>query len=72
MRRCIREYEKKNVLRKCHDNPYGGHHASDRTVHKVFNQVFTGQLSLNKLEIFSCLVISVKGLVTLLEEMRYL
>ena len=39
---------------------------------RFFNQVFIGQLSLKMLEILFCLVISVKELVTLVEEMRCL
>ena len=39
---------------------------------RYFDQVFTNQLSLKMLEMLSYLVISVKELVTLVEEMRFL
>ena len=35
LRRCIPEHEQKDILRKWHDSPYGGHHAGDRTANKV-------------------------------------
>ena len=38
--RYVPEYEQKDVLRKCHDSPYGGHHVGDRTVHKVLQSGF--------------------------------
>ena len=37
IRRCVPEHEQGQILRKCHSEPYGGHHAGDRTAHKVFN-----------------------------------
>ena len=38
--RCVPEYEQEEILRKCHNSPYGGHHARDRTVHKVLQSGF--------------------------------
>src|SRR3954466_83504 len=35
VRRCIPEHEQKDILRQCHDSPYEGHHAGERTAHKV-------------------------------------
>ena len=40
MRRCIPEHEQKDILRQCHDSPYGGHHAGERTTHKVLQVGF--------------------------------
>ena len=40
LRRCIPEYEQEEVLRKCHNSDYGGHHASERTAHKVLQSGF--------------------------------
>jgi len=34
IRRCIAEHEEEQILRKCHSEDYGGHHASDRIAHK--------------------------------------
>src|SRR4051812_25477853 len=47
VRRCIPEHEQKEILRQCHDSPYGGHHAGDRTAHKVLQSGFHWP-SLNK------------------------
>jgi hypothetical protein len=35
MRRCVTEYEQREILRKCHGSAYGGHNARDRTAQKV-------------------------------------
>ena len=40
IRRCIPEHEQEQILRKCHSSPYGGHHAGDRTAHKVLQSGF--------------------------------
>ena len=40
LRRCIPEHEQEEVLRKCHNNGYGGHHAGERTAHKVLQSGF--------------------------------
>src|SRR5664279_363541 len=40
MRRCVPEHEQEEILRKCHSSPYGGHHAGDRTAHKVLQSGF--------------------------------
>ena len=40
VRRCIPEHEQKDILRQCHDSLYGGHHAGDRTAHKVLQSGF--------------------------------
>ena len=40
IRRCVPEHEQEQILRKCHSEPYGGHHARDRTTHKVLQSGF--------------------------------
>src|SRR4051812_26907267 len=40
VRRCIPEHEQKEILRQCQDSPYGGHHAGERTAHKVLQSGF--------------------------------
>src|SRR5664279_2713076 len=40
MRRCVPEHEQEEILRKCHNSLYGGHHAGDRTAHKVLQLGF--------------------------------
>jgi len=35
IRRCVPEHEQQAIIRDCHDSPYGGHHARDRTAAKV-------------------------------------
>ena len=40
IRRCVPEHEQEQILRKCHSEAYGGHHAGDRTAHKVLQSGF--------------------------------
>src|SRR3954467_5635023 len=40
VRRCILEHEQKDILRQCHDSPYGGRHTGERTAHKVLQSGF--------------------------------
>ena len=40
MRRCVPEYEQREILRKLHGNTYEGHHAEDRTTQKVLQLGF--------------------------------
>ena len=40
VRRCVPEHEQKDILKQCHDSPYGGHHAGERTAHKVLQSGF--------------------------------
>jgi len=40
MRICVPEHEQREILRKCHGSPYGGHHAGDRTAQKVLQSGF--------------------------------
>ena len=40
IRRCVPEHEQEHILRKCHFEAYGGHHAGDRTAHKVLRSSF--------------------------------
>ena len=40
IRRCVPEHEQEQILRKCHSETYGGHHAGDRTAHKVLQSGF--------------------------------
>jgi hypothetical protein len=35
IRGCVREYETFDILKSCHDEPYGGHFADKRTAYKV-------------------------------------
>src|ERR1043165_1783865 len=72
VRRCIPEHEQQEILRQCHDSPYGGHHAGERTAHKVLQSGFIGLLFLRMPEGTFYLVISVRELVTLAGEMRCL
>ena len=37
---CVPEHEQGQILRKCHSEAYGGHHARDRTAHKVLQSGF--------------------------------
>ena len=39
-RRCVPEHEQGQILQKCHSEAYGGHHAGDRTAHKVLQYGF--------------------------------
>src|SRR3989337_1368707 len=41
IRRCVPEHEQEQILRKCHFKAYGGHHAGDRTAHKVLQSGFS-------------------------------
>ena len=34
------EHEQEQILRKCQSEAYGGHHAGDRTTHKVLQSGF--------------------------------
>ena len=67
IRRCVPEHEQEQILRKCHSEAYGGHHAGDRTAHKVFNLVFIGLLSSRMPVSLSYLVMNVKELVILVD-----
>ena len=40
IRRCVPEQEQEQILHKCHSEAYGGHHAGDRTAHKVLQSGF--------------------------------
>ena len=40
IRRCVPGHEQEQILRKCHSEAYGGHHAGDRTAHKVLQSGF--------------------------------
>ena len=40
IRRCVPEHEQGQILRKCHSEAYGGHHAGDGTAHKVLQSRF--------------------------------
>ena len=40
IRPCVPEHEQEQILRKCHSKAYGGHHAGDRTAHKVLQSGF--------------------------------
>ena len=36
----VPEHEQGQIIRKCHSEAYGGHHAGDRTTHKVLQSGF--------------------------------
>jgi hypothetical protein len=40
IRRHVPEFEQHGIISDCHDNPYGGHHAGDRTTTKVLQSDF--------------------------------
>ena len=40
IRHCVPEHEQGQIVWKCHSEPYGGHHAGDRTAHKVLQSGF--------------------------------
>ena len=40
IKRCVPEHEQGQILRKCHSEAYGGHHAGDRSSHKVLQSGF--------------------------------
>ena len=40
IRRCVPKHEQGQILWKCHSKAYGGHHAGDRTAHKVLQSGF--------------------------------
>src|SRR5215216_3637899 len=40
IRRCVPEHEQGLILRKYHSKAYGGHHAGDRTAHKILQSRF--------------------------------
>ena len=40
IRCCVPEHEQEQILRKCHSESYEGHHAGDRTAHKVLQSGF--------------------------------
>ena len=40
IRRCVPEHEHGQIIWKCHFEAYGGHHAGNRTAHKVLQSGF--------------------------------
>src|SRR3990170_5165156 len=40
IRHCVPEHKQEQILRKCHSESYRGHHAGDRTAHKVLQSGF--------------------------------
>ena len=67
IRRCVPEHEQEQILRKCQSEAYGGHHAGDRTAHKVLQSGFISLLSSRMLASLSCLLMNVKELVILVD-----
>ena len=65
--RCVPEHEQEQILRKCHSEAYGGHHAGDRTPHKLLQSSFIGLLFSRMLVSLSYLVMNVNELVILVE-----
>ena len=66
IRRCVPEHEQGQILWKCHSEAYGGHHAGDRTAHKVLQSGFYWLIFSNMPVSLSYLVMNVKELVTLI------
>ena len=67
IRRCVPEHEQEQILRKCHSEAYGGHHAGDRTAHKVLQSGFYWPTLFKDAVSLSCLVMNVKELVILVD-----
>ena len=40
MKRCVLDFEMKQVMDSCHSSTYGGHHGGERTAHKVLQSGF--------------------------------
>ena len=59
MRRCVPEHGQEEILRKCHNNAYGGHHAGEPHT-RFYIQVFISLPSLRMLKSVSYLVMNVK------------
>ena len=67
IRRCVPEHEQEQILRKCHSESYGGHHAGDRTAHKVLQSGFYWPTLFKDAVSLSYLVMNVKELVILVD-----
>ena len=63
IRRCVPEHEQEHILRKCHDEAYGGHHLEIELHISYCNSVFIGILFSRMPVSLSCLVMNVKELV---------
>ena len=59
-RHCVPEHEHGKILWKCHSEPYGGHHAGDRTAHKVLQSGFCWPTLFKDARKFVYLVMNVK------------
>lgn len=68
LRRCVPEHEHKDILRQCHGNPYGGHHAGERTTHKVLQSGFYWPTLFNDARNYVLSCVSVRELVILVGE----
>ena len=72
LRRCVPNKKIEDTLRHCHSWPYGVHFGGERTTAKVLKLGFIGLLfSRMSISLFQS-VIDAKGLVTFLEDMRWL
>ena len=40
IKRCVPESEQDKILHECHESPYGGHFAGDKTAHKILQSGF--------------------------------
>ena len=67
IRRCVPEHEQEHILHKCHSEAYGGHHARDRTAHKVLQSGFYWPTLFMDARKLFCLVMNVKELVILVD-----
>ena len=72
MRRCVPEYEQKEILRKFHGSAYGGHTAGDRTAQKVLQSGFYWPTLFKMQENLFYLVMNVNVLVIFLDAMKCL
>ena len=67
IRRCVPGHKQGQILQKCHSEAYGGHHAGDRTAHKVLQYRFFGLLSSRMPVSLSYPVMNVKESVILVD-----
>ena len=72
MRRCVPEYEQREILRKCQGSAYGGHHAGDRTAQKVLQSGFYWPTLFKDAREFILSWMNVKELVIFLDAMKSL
>ena len=72
IRRCVPEFEQQSIIKDCHDSPYGGHHAGDRTAAKVLQSGFYWSTLFKIVLLMLKIVINVNVWETLVREMKCL